>query len=154
MTADERIEELLARAGQPVMIVKGEDKYSESERLGQIDKQAREMSKELNSPMYYECTIRIMGDEIIEQDAKIRNMANTIDRLEAALSNVINEREQLKRDLREAAMRDGLFGACIYCDHVDVECHNEPCKTFMAGSERPNFEWRGLPESEAEHDEV
>lgn len=148
MTADERIEELLARAGQPVMIVNGEDKYSESERLGQIDKQAREMSKELNSPMYYECTIRIMGDEIIEQDAKIRNMANTIDRLEAALSNAINEREQLKLDLHEAASTLCGTNTCKYCANEENAINESPCDQCVKDWEKPYFEWRGVVKDE------
>lgn len=146
---DKRIAELIARAGSPAKIEKEEKQYSASARMAKIDKQARMMAHQLNSPKY-ECTISIMGDEIIAQDAKIRDLENTIARMEAALHHVLNQREQLKLDLCEAATRDCLFGACIYCDHINVECHNEPCKTCMAGRERPNFEWRGVLDEDGE----
>ena len=144
-TADERIEELIARAGSPVMIVKGDGQYSASARMEHIDKQARMMAHQQNSPKY-ECTISIMSDEIIAQDAKIRDMANTIDRLEAALYNTLNEREQLKKDLHEAATWKGFLSICTYCAQKDVACFYEPCKTCLENSKRPNFEWRGVQE--------
>ena len=144
-TADERIEELIARAGSPVMIVKGDGQYSASARMEHIDKQARMMAHQQNSPKY-ECTISIMSDEIIAQDAKIRDMANTIDRLEAALHNVINERDQLKKDLHEAATWKGFLSICTYCAQKDVDYFDEPCKMCLENSKRPNFEWRGVQE--------
>lgn len=143
--AEERIEALIKRAGSPVMIVKGDGHYSASARMAQIDKQARMMAHELNSPKY-ECTISIMGDEIIAQDAKIRDMANTIDRLEASLSNIINEREQLKRDLHSAATVDGLSCGCRFCAHENKGFDEEPCKTCVSLEGCHCFEWRGVPE--------
>ena len=65
--AQARIDELIARAGGPVMIVKNNEQYSASARMAEIDKRARMMAHQLNSPKY-ECTISIMGDEIIAQD--------------------------------------------------------------------------------------
>ena len=146
-TADERIEELIARAGSPVMIVKGDGQYSASARMEHIDKQARMMAHQQNSPKY-ECTISIMSDEIIAQDAKIRDMANTIDRLEAALHNVINERDQLKKDLNDFIKQSGFYGHCAYCAWIDKEYFDEPCKTCLENSNKPNFEWRGVTEVE------
>ena len=149
--AEERIEALIKRAGSPVMIVKGDGQYSASARMAQIDKQARMMAHELHSPKY-ECTISIMGDEIIAQDAKIRDMANTIDRLETALSNVINEREQLKRDLHSAATVDGLSCGCRFCAHENKGFDEEPCKTCVALEGCQCFEWRGIPEEADAHE--
>ena len=143
--ADERIEALIKRAGSPVMIVKGDGQYSASARMAQIDKQARMMAHELHSPKY-ECTISIMGDEIIAQDAKIRDMANTIDRLETALSNVINEREQLKRDLHYCATYDWVLRSCHFCAHLEEPTNGTPCTTCLHYKEKPGFEWRGIPE--------
>lgn len=142
MTADERINALIERAGSPVMIVKGKDKYSPSARMAQIDKQARMMAHELHSQKY-ECTISIMGDEIIAQDAKIRDMANIINRMEAALHNVLNERDQLLDDLGEIVFYMNVKSdACEYCKHMTdpgAECwHSDAC----------HFEWRGVPDKE------
>ena len=45
----------------------------------------------------------------------IRELTDTIDRLEAALYNTLNEREQLKKDLHEAATWKGFLSICTYC---------------------------------------
>lgn len=140
MTADERIRELIARAGSPVMIFKGEEKYSASARLAQIDKMARQMAHELHSPKY-ECTISIMGDEIVKQDAKITDMANIIDRMEAALSNVINERDQLMSDLRHEIRK---HGSCDFCQNVPF--HAADCNGCTMDNDR--WMWRGVPDKE------
>ena len=147
-TAQARIDALIARAGGPMMIVKNNEQYSASARMAEIDKRARMMAHKLNSPKY-ECTISIMGDEIIAQDAKIRDMANIIDRLEAALYNTLNERDQLLDDLQEAATKNGFFGACTYCAWEKSTLYDDPRKTCMeclANSKHPNFDWRGVPE--------
>ena len=140
-TADERIEELIARAGSPVMIVKNNEQYSASARMAEIDKRARMMSHQLNSPKY-ECTISIMSDEIIAQDAKIRDMANIIDRMEAALHNTLNERDQLMKDLKDAVFSNL---SCIACKH-QFGCDPDLCMfcTPLEGNVR--WEWRGVPE--------
>lgn len=140
MTADDRIRELIARAGSPVMICKGEEKYSASARMAQIDKLARQMAHELNSPKY-ECTISIMGDEIIKQDGKITEMANTIDRMEAALYNVINERDQLMADLRHEIRK---HGSCDFCQNVPF--HAADCTGCTMDNDR--WTWRGVPDKE------
>ena len=143
MTADERINALIERAGSPVMIVKNNEQYSASARMAKIDKQARMMAHQLNSPKY-ECTISIMGDEIIAQDAKIRDMANTIDRMEAALSNVINERDQLLKDMKRAVVK---HRSCIACKHLKdglIEC----CALCGPEDSQINWEWRGVPDDE------
>lgn len=144
-TADERIEELIARAGSPVMIVKGDGQYSASARMAYIDAKARVMARETYSPKY-ECTISIMSDEIIAQDAKLRNMANIIDRMEAAMHNVINEREQLKRDLHSAVTYDWVLRSCHFCAHLEEPSNATPCETCLHHKEKPGFEWRGVPE--------
>ena len=149
--ADERIEALIKRAGSPVMIVKGDGQYSSSAHMAKIDKRARQMAHELQSPKY-ECTISIMGDEIIAQDAKIRDMANIIDRMEAALHNVINEREQLKRDLHYAVTYDWVLRSCHFCAHLDEPTHVTPCVTCLYDKGKPGFEWRGIPEEADAHE--
>lgn len=138
--AEERIEALIKRAGSPVMIVKGDGQYSASARMAQIDKQARMMAHELHSPKY-ECTISIMGDEIIAQDAKIRDMANTIDRMEAALHNVIGERDQLLSDLNRIINKHGSCDFCLHKNKSAAECKG-------CTRENDHWEWRGVPDKE------
>ena len=105
------------------------------------------MAHQQNSPKY-ECTISIMSDEIIAQDAKIRDMANTIDRLEAALHNVINERDQLKRDLHDAVTYDWVLRPCHFCAHLEEPSNKTPCETCLHHKGKPGFEWRGVPDEE------
>lgn len=66
MTADERINALIARAGSPVMIVKNNEQYSASARMAEIEKQAIQMANEINTPKIEWCTISIMRNEIIK----------------------------------------------------------------------------------------
>lgn len=141
MTAEERINALIARAGSPVMIVKNNEQYSASARMAYIDAKARVMARETYSPKY-ECTISIMGDEIIAQDAKIRDMANIIDRMEAALHNTLNERDQLMKDMKKLVFR---HGDCIACKHLTdgiIEC----CVHCYPKANQSQWEWRGVPE--------
>lgn len=143
MTAEERINALIARAGSPVMIVKNNEQYSASARMAYIDAKARVMARETYSPKY-ECTISIMGDEIIAQDAKIRDMANIIDRMEAALYNVLNERDQLMKDMKKLVFR---HGDCIACKHLTdgiIEC----CVHCYPKANQSQWEWRGVTEYE------
>ena len=144
MTADERIRKLIDRAGSPVMIVKGDGQYSASARMAQIDKQARMMAHQLNCKQY-ECTISIMGEEIIAQDAKIIESSNIIDRLEAALSNVLNERDQLMADLRHEIRK---HGSCDFCQNVPF--HAADCNGCTMDNDR--WTWRGVPDKEDAHD--
>ncbi len=140
MTAEERINALIERAGSPVMIVKNNEQYSASARMAYIEAKARVMARETYSPKY-ECTISIMGDEIIAQDAKIRDMANTIDRMEAELHNVIGERDQLLADLNRMTNKHGSCDYCLHKNKSDVECRG-------CTRENDHWTWRGVPDKE------
>lgn len=137
--ATARIDALIARAGSPVMIVKNNEQYSASVRMAEIDKRARMMAHQLNSPKY-ECTISIMSDEIIAQDAKLRDMANTIDRLEAALHNTLNERDQMMKDMKKLVFR---HGDCIACKHL-TDGMIEHCVHCNPKDNQSQWEWRGV----------
>lgn len=141
--ATARIDALIARAGSPVMIVKNNEQYSASARMAEIDKRARMMAHQLNSPKY-ECTISIMSDEIIAQDAKLRDMANIIDRMEAALHNVINERDQLMKDMKKLVFRHGDCFACKHLTDGIIEC----CVHCNPKDNQSQWEWRGVPDKE------
>lgn len=135
MTADERINALLARAGKPVMLVCN----AQEDENGSIMRAAHRVA------------LRDFGGSIA---LYIRHLLDTIDRLEAALSNVINEREQLKRDLHEAAAALCGTSTCKYCANEEKAINESPCDQCVKDWEKPCFEWRGIPESEAEHGEV
>ena len=141
--ATARIDALIARAGSPVMIVKNNEQYSASVLMAEIDKRARMMAHQLNSPKY-ECTISIMSDEIIAQDAKLRDMANIIDRMEAALHNVINERDQLMKDMKKLVFRHGDCFACKHLTDGIIEC----CVHCNPKDNQSQWEWRGVPDKE------
>lgn len=143
MTAEERINALIARAGSPVMIVKNNEQYSASARMAEIEKQAIQMANEINTPKIEWCTISIMRNEIIAQDAKLRDMANIIDRVEAALHNTLNERDQLMKDMKKLVFR---HGDCIACKHLTdglIEC----CVHCYPKANQSQWEWRGVPEA-------
>ena len=130
MTADERINELLARAGSPVMVVRNTQE-DEQERKEDIMRYARIVAD------------RDFGGSVA---LYIRHLADTIDRLEAALNNVIGEREQLKRELYKEALRPIGTRVCFYCKHEDKSVQEEPCNTCVIHRENPCFEWHGVKE--------
>lgn len=99
MTADERIEQLLKRAGCPMMVV-----------------HTTEPTK-----------VSLPVDEL----------ADTIDRLEAALENALNERD---------ALLEEVSGMCHACKHIVCGMATDECK--MTGEFQCTFEWRGVPDKE------
>ena len=128
--AQARIDALIARAGGPVMVVR-----NTQEREGK--KRDNTIQAILDIGAY-----KNGGDLTVW----IRQLTDTIDRLEAALHNVLNERDQLKKDLHEAATKKGFLSICPYCAQKDVDYFDEPCKTCMENNMRTNFEWRGVQE--------
>ena len=76
----------------------------------------------------------------------IRELTDTIDRMEAALYNTINERDQLKRDLHSAVTYDWVLRPCHFCAHLEEPTNETPCETCLHHKEKPGFEWRGVPE--------
>ena len=130
--AQARIDALIARAGGPMMVARNVQE-SEEEKHDDTIQALFDIGDYKNG-----------GDLTVW----IRELTDTIDRLEAALYNTLNEREQLKKDLHEAATWKGFLSICTYCAQKDVACFYEPCKTCLENSKRPNFEWRGVPDEE------
>ena len=128
--AQARIDALIARAGGPMMVARNVQE-SEEEKHDDTIQALFDIGDYKNG-----------GDLTVW----IRELTDTIDRLEAALYNTLNEREQLKKDLHEAATWKGFLSLCTYCAHKDADCFYEPCKTCIENSKRPNFEWRGVQE--------
>ena len=107
MTADERIEALLKRAGCPMMVV-----------------HTTEPTK-----------VSLPVDELVD----------TIDRLEAALENALNERDALMEDLRLTVVTSDE--GCTICKHIDMPLSTDPCGSCTHG-EYAHWEWRGVPDKE------
>ena len=76
----------------------------------------------------------------------IRELTDTIDRLEAALYNTLNERDQLKRDLHDACSYDWVLRSCHFCANMEKHSNIRPCETCLHHKDKPGFEWRGIPE--------
>lgn len=130
--AQARIDALIARAGGPVMVVR-----NTQEREGK--KRDNTIQAILDIGAY-----KNGGDLTVW----IRELTDTIDRLEAALHNVINEREQLKRDLHDACAYDWVLRPCHFCAHLEEPSNATPCETCLRHKEKPGFEWRGVPDKE------
>ena len=121
MTTDERINALLARAGSPVMVVRNTQESEEEKHNG-----AR-------------ASIECMADEQFHGNVVdyIGHLVDIIDRMEAALHNVLNERDQLLADLNRMTNK---HGSCDYCMHKNksaVECRG-------CSRENDHWAWRGV----------
>lgn len=128
--AQARIDALIARAGGPVMIVPNVQECEE------------EKHDDTLQALFDIGDYKNGGDLTVW----IRELTDTIDRLEAALYNTLNERDQLKKDLQEGATMIRFWGVCAFCVWIDKEYFDEPCKTCLENSNKPNFKWRGVQE--------
>lgn len=133
MTADERIAELLARAGSPVMVCKNTQESDEEKHNG-----ARAAIERVADEQFHGNVVDYIG-----------HLVDTIDRLEVALHNTLNERDQLLADLLYAS-ENGYTGACIFCVHYYNANNDPPCDMCAGFDEPPCFEWRGVPDEEGE----
>ena len=129
-SAQARIDALIARAGGPMMVVRNTQE-SEEEKHDDTIQALFDIGDYKNG-----------GDLTVW----IRELTDTIDRLEAALYNVINEREQLKRDLHSAVTCDWVLRPCHFCAHLEEPSNATPCETCLHHKEKPGFEWRGVQE--------
>ena len=128
-----RIDALIARAGGPMMVARN------------VQESEEEKHDDTIQALFDIGDYKNRGDLTVW----IRELTDTIDRLEAALYNTLNERDQLLDDLQEAATKNGFFGACTYCAWEKSTLYDDPRKTCMeclANSKHPNFDWRGVPE--------
>lgn len=123
--AQARINALIARAGGPVMICKN-TKEADTEKKEQIMLYVRTISR------------RDFGGSVAMY---FQHLIDTIDRLEAALYNVLNERDQLIFDLKTATENIESCEYCMYENKRGSVC--EGC-TY----EDDHWEWRGVPDKE------
>ena len=126
--ATERIDALIERAGGPMVICKN---------VQESDAVKRESRMQM---LYDVADYRYDGDLLAYPVV----LADMIDRLEAALHNTLNERDQLMKDLKEAVFSDL---SCIACKH-QFGCDPDLCMfcTPLEGNVR--WEWRGVPDKE------
>ena len=122
-SAQARIDALIARAGGPVMVVR--------------NTQEREGKKRDN-------TIQAILDIADYKNGGnltvwIRELTDTIDRLEAALYNALNERDQLLSDLNRMTNKHGSCDYCLHKNKSAAECRG-------CTRENDHLEWRGVPE--------
>ena len=126
--AQARIDALIARAGGPVMVVRNTQE-SEKEKHDDTIQALFDIADYKNG-----------GDLTVW----IRELTDTIDRLEAALHNVINERDQLMKDMKKLVF---WHGDCFACKHLTdglIEC----CVHCYPKDNRSQWEWRGVQEGE------
>lgn len=122
-TAQARIDALIARAGGPMMVVRNTQESEKEKRDDTLH-------------ALFDIGVYKNGGDLT---VWIRELTDTIDRLEAALYNTLNERNQLLADLKTAM---GNIDSCEYCMHENKgasECNG-------CSPEIDQWEWRGVPE--------
>lgn len=128
--AQARIDALIARAGGPMMVARN------------VQESEEEKHEDTIQALFDIGDYKNGGDLTVW----IRELTDTIDRMEAALYNVINEREQLKRDLHSAVTYDWVLRPCHFCVHLEEPQNVTPCETCLHHKGKPGFEWRGVQE--------
>lgn len=126
--ATARIDALIARAGGPMVICRN---VQESDAVKRAS---------LLQMLYDVADYRYDGDLL----AYPAELVDTIDRLEAALYNTLNERDQLMKDMKKLVFR---HGDCIACKHLTdglIEC----CVHCYPKANQSQWEWRGVPDEE------
>ena len=125
--ATARIDALIERAGGPMVICKN---------VQESDAVKRESRMQM---LYDVADYRYDGDLLAYPVV----LADMIDRLEAALHNVINEREQLIFDLKKIVDEHSI---CDFCLHGTDNYDEEECLDCANGPGK--WEWRGVPDKE------
>lgn len=126
--AQARIDALIARAGGPVMVVRNTQE-SEKEKHDDTIQALFDIADYKNG-----------GDLTVW----IRELTDTIDRLEAALYNTLNERDQLMKDMKKLVFR---HRDCFACKHL-TDGMIEHCAHCNPKDNQSQWEWRGVPDEE------
>lgn len=130
--ATERIDAMIERAGGPMVVCKNVQESDADKRASRLQ-------------MLYDVADYRHDGDLLAYPAEL---VDTIDRLEAALYNVINEREQLIFDLKKIVDEHSI---CNFCLHDTEEGDEEECLDCANGPGK--WEWRGVPDKEEESDE-
>lgn len=126
--ATARIDALIARAGGPMMICKN-TKEADTEKKEQIMLYVRTISR------------RDFGGSVAMY---FNHLIDTIDRMEAALHNTLNERDQMMKDMKKLVFRHGDCFACKHLTDGMIEC----CAHCNPKDNQSQWEWRGVPDKE------
>ena len=125
--ATARINALIARAGGPMVTCKNVQESDADKRASRLQ-------------MLYDVADYRHDGDLLAYPAEL---VDTIDRLEAALYNVINEREQLIFDLKKIVDEHSI---CNFCLHDTEEGDEEECLDCANGPGK--WVWRGVPDEE------
>lgn len=123
--AQARIDALIARSGGPMMVARNVQE-SEEEKHDDTIQALFDIGDYKNG-----------GDLTVW----IRELTDTIDRLEAALYNTIKERDQLLADLKRIINKHGSCDYCLRKNKRAVECRG-------CSMENDHWEWSGVPDKE------
>ena len=135
-SAQARIDALIARAGGPMMVVRNTQEC-EGEKHDDTIQALFDIADYKNG-----------GDMTVW----IRELTDTIDRLEAALHNTLNERDQLLEDLTLMINKHASCDYCMYENERASECDYCMYKNERASEcdgcsrEDDHWEWRGVQE--------
>lgn len=126
MTADERINALLERAGSPLMFVANPELHT------------------VQSDAIYD-TLEDCIEAIVKD--RTRGLYDTIDRLEIALHNVLNERDAAIADIPRdcKTCKHKLRPPVLVADTI-YYCYNFGCRNISGVY--TGWEWRGVPDKE------
>ena len=129
--ATARIDALIERAGGPMMICRDTQESEDTKQRNTID------------------ALFDMGDYKNGGDLTvwIRELTDTIDRLEAALANALLQRDQLLCDLKRIA---DVHSTCMCCLHNTEAGDEEACLDCSKTSSK--WVWRGVTEAETDED--
>ena len=122
--AQARIDALIARAGGPMMVVRNTQE-SEGEKHDDTIQALFDIADYKNG-----------GDLTVW----IRELTDTIDRLEAALHNTLNERDQLMIDMKKIT---SMHMDCFSCKHL-TDGTIEHCAHCNPQANQSQWEWRGV----------
>lgn len=123
--ATARINALIARAGGPMVTCKNVQESDADKRASRLQ-------------MLYDVADYRHDGDLLAYPAEL---VDTIDRLEASLSNALLQRDQLIDDLRKVTLRYNSCAACGHgfgVDEVCLECSKADSK----------WVWRGVPDEE------
>lgn len=142
--SNNRINELIKRAGSPVMIVKGDSKTAE-QHIREIKEEVERYEDQHYGEWMTEehCLEYVLEQEVKKLFNKNNEFVNTIDRLEVALSNVLNERDQLLKDIKFIV--NIANGCCWLCKYDGEDGYPEPCRE--CDDDKDNWTWRGVPDN-------
>lgn len=128
MNTDERINSLLERANMPILI-----RTSDKKRKPYFE-DVRRISAVVLDMLEGDAYIDDLEALARSLSTEKRDLINLVEVLVAALENVLNERDQLLKD---------VSGTCEVCKNLELPGYCEPCSK-CGFHDSQGFEWIGL----------